>query len=84
MSFVVSVIAGLGFKDRVWFGLRHFLVTAHVIFVQSSTSTGGNISRPLYESKESCESVLQVEWRPDLSSQQNIFSLDYGMQVDIM
>ena len=27
-----------GFKDRVWFGLCNFLVTVHVIFVQSSTS----------------------------------------------
>ena len=44
----------------------------------------GNISLPLYESTESCESLLQVEWKPDLSSQQNIFSLDYGMEVDIM
>ena len=51
----------------------------YVIFVQSSTSTWGNISLPLYESTESCESLLQVEWQPDLSSQQNIFSLDYGI-----
>ena len=43
-----------------------------------------NISLPLYESTESCESLLQVEWQPDLSPQQNICSLDYGMQVDIM
>ena len=42
------------------------------------------ISFPLYESTESCKSLLQVEWQPDLSPQQNIFSLDYGMQVDIM
>ena len=84
LSFVISVIASLGLKDRVWFGLCHFLVTAHVIFVQSSSSTWGNISLPLYESTESCESLLQVEWQPDLSSQQNIFSLDYGLQVDIM
>ena len=35
---VISVIAGLGFKDRGWFGLCNFLVTVHVIFVQSSTS----------------------------------------------
>ena len=41
------------------------------------------ISFPLYES-ESCESLLQVEWQPDLSPQQNIFSLDYGMQADFM
>ena len=45
---------------------------------------GGNISPPLYESTESCESLLQVERQPDLSSQQNIFSHDYGLQVDIM
>ena len=36
VSFVISVIASLGFKGRVWFGLCHFLVSAHVIFVQSS------------------------------------------------
>ena len=36
-----SVIASLGFKDRVWFGLCHFLVTAQVIVVQSSSSTWG-------------------------------------------
>ena len=60
------------------------LVTAHVIFVQSSSSTLGQYFTSLYESTESCESLLQVEWQPDLSSQQNIFSLDYGMQVDIM
>ena len=41
LSFVISVIASIGFKDRVWFGLCHFLVTAHVIFVQSSSSTWG-------------------------------------------
>ena len=35
---VISVIARLGFKDRIWFGLCNFLVTFHVIFVQSSTS----------------------------------------------
>ena len=45
---------------------------------------GYKISLPLFESTESCESLLQVEWQPDLSPQQNIFSLDYGMQVDIM
>ena len=45
---------------------------------------GGNIPLPLYELTESCGSLLQVEWQPDLSPQQNIFSLDYGMQVDIM
>ena len=45
---------------------------------------GDKISLPLYESTESYESLLQVEWQPDLSLQQNIFSHDYGMQVDIM
>ena len=35
---VISVVARLGFKDRVWFGLCNFLVTVHVILVQSSTS----------------------------------------------
>ena len=41
LSFVISGIAHLGFKDRVWFVLCHFLVTAHAIFVQSSTSAWG-------------------------------------------
>ena len=45
---------------------------------------GDKIFLPLYESTESCESLLQVEWHSDLSPQQNIFSLDYGMQVDII
>ena len=35
---VISVMTRLGFKDKVWFGLCNFLVTVHVIFVQSSTS----------------------------------------------
>ena len=48
LSFVLSVIARLGFKDRVWFGLSHFLVTAHVIFVQSSTSTWGQYFSPIW------------------------------------
>ena len=45
---------------------------------------GDKLSLPLYESTESCESLLQVEWQPDISPKQNIFSLDYGMQVDII
>ena len=45
---------------------------------------GDKISLPLYEFTQSYESLLQVEWQPDLSPKQNIFSLDYGMQVDIM
>ena len=28
---------------------------------------GDKIFLPLYESTESCESLLQVEWQPDLS-----------------
>ena len=36
---------------------------------------GDKISLPLYESTESCESLLQVEWQPDLSQQQNISAL---------
>ena len=28
---------------------------------------GNKIFLPLYESKESCESLLQVEWQPDPS-----------------
>ena len=35
---VISNIARLGFKDRVWFGLCNFLVTVHVSCVKSSTS----------------------------------------------
>ena len=35
---VISFMARLGFRDKVWFGLCNFLVTVHVIFVQSSTS----------------------------------------------
>ena len=66
----------------VWFGLCDFLITAHVIIVQRSTCD--KIPLPIYESTESCESLLQVEWQPDIFPQQNIFSLDYGMQVDIM
>ena len=38
---------------------------------------GDKISLLLYESTESYESLLQVEWQPDLYPQQNIFSLDY-------
>ena len=45
---------------------------------------GDKLSPLLYESTESCESLSQVELIPDLSQQQNIFSLDYGMQVDII
>ena len=45
---------------------------------------GDKLSLPLYESTESCESLLRVEWQSDLSPQQIIFSLDYGMQVDII
>ena len=45
---------------------------------------GDKFSLPLYESTESCESLLQVKWQLDLSPQQNIFSLDYGMQVDML
>ena len=82
LSFVVSVVAGLrtGFGlgcATSWSLLMWFLFKAVPV-------PGGNISLPLYESTESCESLLQVEWQPDLSSQQNIFNLDYGMQVDIM
>ena len=83
VSFVIiSVIACLGFKDMVWFGLCHFLVTAHVILFKAVPVPGGNIS--LLWINRSCESLLQVEWQLDLSSQQNIFNLDHGMQVDII
>ena len=48
------------------------LVTAHVVFAQISTILPGDkVSVTLYESTESCESLLQVEWQPDLSQQQN-------------
>ena len=79
-----TLSAGHRIKDRVWFGLCRFLVTAHVIFVQAVPVPGDKISLPSYESTESCESLLQVEWQHDLSPQQTIFSLGYGMQVDIM
>ena len=59
-------------------------MTAHVILFKVVPVPGDKISLPLYESTESCESLLQVEWQPDLFPQQNIFSLDYGIQVDIM
>ena len=45
----------------------------HVILFKAEPVPGGNISRHLYESTESCESLLQVEWQPDISPQQNIF-----------
>ena len=45
---------------------------------------GDKIPLPLYESTVSCGSLLQVEWQPDLSPQQTIFSHDYCRQVDIM
>ena len=77
-------IARLGFKDRIclscatsWSLLMKFVFKAVPV-------PGDKISLPLYESTEKCESLLQVEWQTDLSPQQNIFSLDYGMQVDIM
>ena len=60
---------------------------AHIFFLfglKVVPVPGDIISLPLFESRESCESLLQVEWQPDHSPQQNIFSLDYGMQVDIM
>ena len=71
-------------RTGVWFELCHFLVTAHVILVKVVPVPGYTISILLYESIESCEALLKVEWQPDLSTQQTIFSLDYGMQVDIM
>ena len=37
---VISVIARLGFKDRVWFGLCNFLVTVHVNFVSKQYQYG--------------------------------------------
>ena len=45
---------------------------------------GNKISLTLYESTESCQSLLQVEWQPDRTPHQNIFSLENGMQLDIM
>ena len=55
-----------------------------MLFLFKVVPVPGDKISPLYESTESCESLLQVEWQPDLSPQQNIFSLGYGMQVDIM
>ena len=59
-------IARLGFKERVWFEFCHFLVTAHVFLFKVVPVPGDKISLPLYESTESCESLLQVEWQSDL------------------
>ena len=80
----MSYNAYLGFKGRVglvcatsWSLLMLFLFKAVPV-------PGVKISLPLYESIGSCESLLQVEWQPVLSPWQNTFSLDYGMQVDIM
>ena len=56
-----------------------------MLFLFKAVPVPGNKNYlPLYESTESCESLLQVEWQTNLSSQQNVYSLDYGMQVDIM
>ena len=48
---------------------------------------GDNISLPLYKSTEivnHCYSLNSNIWYTDLSPQQKIFSIYYGMQVDIM
>ena len=60
-------------------------MTAHVVFLFKVVPVPGDkVSLPLYESTESFESLFRLNGKPDLSQQQNIFSLDYGMQVDIM
>ena len=59
--------------------LCHFLVIAHVIFFLAVPVPGDNITPPLYISTESCAPLIQAEWQqiyPDLSTQQNIISLD--------
>ena len=55
------------FKDRVWFGLCHFLVIAHVIFFHAVPVPGDNITPPLYKSTKSFESLLQAEWQQIIS-----------------
>ena len=50
------------FKDRVRFGLCHFLVIVYVIF-SSVPVPGDNIAPPLYKSTKSCESLLLAEWQ---------------------
>ena len=55
------------FKDRVWFGLCHFQVIAHVIVVHAVPVPGDNITPPLYKSTKSCESLLQAECQQIIS-----------------
>ena len=55
------------FKDRVWCGLCHFQVIAHVIVVNAVPVPGDNITHPLYKSTKSCESLLQAEWQQIIS-----------------
>ena len=66
---------GLG-RATTWSMLMLFLFKAVSV-------PGDKISLPLYETTESWESQLQVEWQPDLSPELNIFSLDYVMQVSL-
>ena len=48
------------FKDRVWFGLCHFLVIAHVILL-CSTSTLDNIKCMFWVLKRTVSYVLVVK-----------------------
>ena len=53
LSFVISGIAHLGLKDRVWFVLCHFLSLLMLFLFKAVPVPGDNISLPLYESMES-------------------------------
>ena len=55
------------FMDRVWFGLCHFQVIAHVIFFHAVAEPQDNITPALYKSTKSCESLLQAEWQQIIS-----------------
>ena len=57
LSFVISVIAHLGIKDVVRFGLCHFLVPAYVIYVPSSISTWGQYFTTPMPINGNCESL---------------------------
>ena len=66
---VVVLRTGFGYSCAIsWLLLMLFLFKVVPV-------PGDKISLPLYESTESCEILLQVEWQPDLSPKQNIFSL---------
>ena len=65
--YYIKLFHNMCFKDRIWFGLCHFQVIAHVIFVHAVPVPGDNITPPLYKSTKSCESLLQAEWQQIIS-----------------